>query len=113
MARKAATGSKLNKLSKLLDKRGIKDLNELAPEEKATYDRFRYILTGEALTVDTIKQFCESQLSLINSKADGINPLTMLQQACIHVYGNILKAIELPEMERRNIERHLDSLINE
>lgn len=105
--------ARTSKLNKLLEKRGIKDTDELSPEEKATYDRFRYILTGESLTIESIKLFCENQLKIIESKSDGVTPLTNLQQACIHVYINLIKSIEAPEAERKSIERHLNQLIEQ
>lgn len=107
MARKTAT-----LVNKLLDKRGIKDIKTLSPEEQDTYDRWRLVLTGDSVTPETLKTFCKAQISIIESKCDGTTPLTMLQQACIHVYTNILKAIEAPEAERESLERYLTQLVN-
>lgn len=99
-------------LSQWLDKAGIKKVEDLSPDEKAVYDRYRRVLSGETLTIETIKTFCETQIKVIEAKCDGITPLTTLQQACLHVYLNILKAIEAPEAERVAVEQHLTQLID-
>lgn len=101
----------MNVLSKLLTKRGIEKIEDLAPEEKEVFQRWQVILTGESVTVDSLKAFCRSQINIIEDKADGITPLTTLQQACIHVYKNLLKAIETPEAERESLELYLTQLI--
>jgi hypothetical protein len=99
-------------LSRLLEKRGIADVKDLAPEEQATLEKWKLVLTGATLTVDTLKEFCQSQLRVIESKCDGVTPLTTLQQASMHVYINLLKAIEAPEAERASLERYLTQIVN-
>lgn len=98
-------------LAKLLNKRGISKVEELDKEEKETFDRYQLILSGELVTIDTLKEFCKSQIKIIESKCDGITPLSNLQQASIHVYVNLLKAIEAPEAERASLERYLTQLV--
>mgnify|MGYP003386056679 CR=1 FL=1 len=99
-------------IDKLFTKRGIEKIEELAPEEQAQIQKWQVILSGESVTVASLKEFCQSQLRIIESKADGIHPLTTIQQACIHVYINLLKAIEAPEAERESLEKYLTTLIN-
>lgn len=99
-------------LSKLLEKRGIDRIEDLAPEERDTLNKWKLILSGDTVTVDSIKEFCKSQIRIIESKCDGVTPLTNLQQACIHVYVNLLKAIEAPEAERESLEKYLTQLVN-
>lgn len=99
-------------IDKLLGKRGIQKVEELAPEEQAQIRQWKVILSGENVTVDKIKEFCLSQIRVIESKCDGVTPLTNLQQASIHVYINILKAIEAPEAERKSLELYLTNIIN-
>lgn len=100
-------------LDKFLSKRGIEKIEDLTPDEQETLRRYQVILSTEEVTVQQIKDFCTAQLRVIESKADGINPLSNIQQACIHVYINILKAIEAPLAERRSLETHLNQIINE
>jgi hypothetical protein len=98
-------------ISKILEKRGISDVKELSDEERNTFEKWKVVLGGENVTIDSIKEFCRSQISIIESKCDGITGLTIMQQACIHVYINLLKAIEAPEKERESLERYLNQLI--
>lgn len=104
MARKRTSA-----LNKLLIQAGVDSVDQLQPEEKATYERYRLILAKE-VTVETIKEFSQNQLKIIESKSDGLTPLSMLQQACIHVYINFLKLIEAPEAERESLERLLNQM---
>lgn len=99
-------------LAALLSRRGIDKVEDLSPEEKATYDKYKAVLAGENLSIETIKQFCQSQIRIIEGCADGKTPLTMLQQASLHVYLNLLKAIEAPEAERAALEQHLVQILN-
>lgn len=100
-----------NILSKYLQKVGIVNIEEATKEEKQTFERYKAILEGSEVTVDKIKAFCQGQIKLIENKCEGVERLTDMQQACLHVYLNILKAIEAPETERINLEKHLSSLI--
>ncbi len=65
------------------------------------------------MTVATIQDFCKSQIAIVQSKCDGVKPLNMLQQASLHIYTNILKAIEAPQAERESLERYLTQIVNE
>lgn len=99
-------------LSKLLDKRGIEKIEDLAPEEKQVFERWSVVLTGEVVSVESLKEFCRAQIRRIEESLDGKTPLTPLQQACIHVYISLLKAIEAPEKERESLEQYLTQLVN-
>jgi hypothetical protein len=95
-------------LDKYLSKKGIAKIDDLTPEEKEVFTRYERILKGENITVEMIKAFCQSQVKLIEGKiADGLNRPTDIQLASLHVYLNVLKAIEAPEAERESLERYL------
>lgn len=98
-------------LTKLLNKRGITNEDELTKEEKEVFDRYKMILMGDTVTIDTLKEFCKQQVRAIEDKCDGVNPLTNMQQASLHVYLTLIKAIEAPEVERESLERYLTQLI--
>lgn len=99
-------------LTKLLNKRGIQKEEELTKEEKEVFDRYKMILMGDTVTIDSLKEFCHQQVRAIEDKCDGINPLTNMQQASLHVYLKLIKAIEAPEAERESLERYLTQLIS-
>lgn len=101
-------------LSKLLDKYGITTEDDLSPEEKTVFDGYKAILSVEPVSVDSIKEFCTTQIQLIESKFASDLPSDKQDhyyKACLHVYLNILKAIEAPQAEREALERHLTQLI--
>lgn len=108
----AARKKSANVINKLLEKRGIEKVEDLSAEEQATYQKWRLILTGDSVTIDSLKEFCASQIKIIESKCDGTNPLSLLQQASIHVYINLLKTIEAPEAERESLEKYLTQIVN-
>lgn len=99
-------------LTKYLEKIGVKGQEDLSKEEQDVFERYKRILSGETITVDTIKEFCQSQVKIIESQCDGKTPLSNLQQASLHIYLNILKAIDAPQSERESLERHLIQIIN-
>lgn len=101
-------------LDKLMEKRGIKRYEDLSADEKAVYDRQKLVLTGKTVTLKNLEDFCRSQISLIEDKfaaAETANDVYL--KACLHVYLNLLKAIDAPKIERESMERYLISLINE
>ena len=100
-------------LSRLLEKRGIDKEEDLSIEEKVVFDRYKAVLLGEIVTVDTLKEFCNTQIRLIEAKLAGPEEkFDIYLKACLHVYLNLLKAIEAPEAERESLECYLNQLIN-
>ena len=57
-----------NLLEKLFLKKGIKDANELSPEERKTFDNWKSILSKDELTLKDVKEFCKTQLEIIEGK---------------------------------------------
>lgn len=101
-------------LDKLLDKKGIKNIDELTPDERAIYDSYKTTLTGKTVTIKDLETFCKSQITIIEGKFSG--PETKYDpylKACLHVYLTLLKAIDAPKVERDNLERYLIALVKE
>lgn len=106
----------MNLLSKLLEKRGIDKVEDLSIEEKAVFDRYKVVLTGETVTIETLKEFCKSQIAVIEARfasPGGVYADDVYFKACLHVYLNLLKAIESPQAERESLEKYLTQLINQ
>lgn len=102
-------------LDKWLQKVGVQKVEELSPEEKTVYDHYRHILSGDSVSVESIKAFCKAQIAIIEEKFAN-NTVIMSDhylKACLHVYLNLLKAIEAPEQERISLELHLTQLLND
>lgn len=102
----------MNLLTRLLAKRGIDKIEDLSVEEKAIFDRYKVVLTGEAVSVASLKEFCKAQIAVIESRfAAPSTEHDVYFKACLHVYLNLLKAIEAPEAERESLEKYLTQLI--
>jgi len=95
-------------LTSWLQKKGIHREEDATPEEQITIARYKRILSGtDLVTVESLKEFCKSQLAVIESACDGKTSLTAIQQAGLHIYLTLIKAIEAPEAEREALERKL------
>ncbi len=100
-------------LDKVLTSKGIQKYEDLNADEKATFDRYKFILSGKTkITIEMLEQFCRGQISLIEDKfASSETKSDTYLKACLHVYLNILKLIDAPKVEREGMERYLISLI--
>lgn len=101
-------------LDKLLEKKGIKSIDDLSPEERAIFDNYKVTLTGKTVTIKDLEEFCRSQVRIIEGKFSGPpSPHDVYLKACLHVYLTLLQAIEAPKVERANLEKYLIAMINE
>ena len=102
-------------IQKLLEKKGISKITELSPDERTEYDRWQAVIEGSEITVPKIKEFCESQIRLIESKyssGEATDKQDVYLRASLHIYLNLVKLINSPEIERNNLEKYLTTLIN-
>lgn len=105
-----------NILSRFLEKKGIINLNELSPEEKATYDNYEAVLSKEELTLEDVKDFCKAQLTKIEEKWRDLNLESFKKADLIPyhtVWKSILLAIESPKVVRESLEKQLTELIKQ
>lgn len=103
-----------NLLNKLFAKRGIKDPRELSPEETATFENWDKILSKEELTLEDVKQFCKTQVLVIEGKwadysTDNAKKAELLPYYT--VYKTLLNAIESPKVGREALEKQLIEMI--
>lgn len=102
-------------LDKLLAKRGIKNEDELSPEEKADFYRFKKILAGGDMTVDRIREFCEDKCTSIEKQWRGTDNSFAKNDRLVTmhtVFSMIIEAIDLPQLEREQVEREIEHLIS-
>lgn len=103
-------------LNKLLQKRGIKDAQELDKEEKQQFETWRKILSKDELSIGDIREFCKTQCDIIEAKwkdyeiprekkSEWIAPHT--------IYKTLLQAIDSPKEGREQLEKYLNDLIKE
>lgn len=101
-------------LEKILQKRGIKSVDELAPDEKADYEKWRSVLTKDELTTEDIKNFCRSQVEVIEMKWRDLDVEQGKKAELIPyhtVYRLLLLAIEAPSHAREALEKNLTQLL--
>lgn len=96
-----------------MQKKGIEKEEDLSPEEKIVFDKYKRVLTGDVVTVELIKEFCKGQIALLEGKISTGNRPTDIELACLCVYLNMVKAIEAPEAERESLEKYLTQLIQQ
>ena len=101
-------------LTKLLEKRKIKDVNELDTEEKQQFDKWQKILSKEELTIDDVKKFCEMQCELIENKWKDyeISQAKKAEWITAHtIYKTLLQIIESPKVGKEQLEQYLNELL--
>ena len=100
-------------LEKLLQKRKIKDVTKLNPEEKKTFDTWNKVLSEGDITVEKIQEFCQSQIDIIESKWKDLNIENSKKAEWIpihNVYSTILLAIKSPRSAKEALEKQLINL---
>ena len=101
-------------LQKLFAKRGIKDATELDSEERETFETWNKVLSEGDITVEKISEFCESQISVIESKWKdlSINNDKKAEWIPIHnVYSTLLLVIKSPTSAKEALEAQLKELV--
>lgn len=102
-------------LDKLLLKRGIKNTDELQPEEKAQFEVWKRTLNKEQLTVDDFKLFCQIQIDIIEGKWRDLNLDHSKKSELIPyhtVYKAMLLVIDSPKTAREALEIQLTQMVN-
>ena len=110
-------------LTKLLNKRGIKDVAELDDRpiiegvlsEKGQFEKWNETLLGgeDVFSVDRLKSFCISQKKVIEGQWKNLDNDTRKNDRLITmhtVYSILLEAIDSPKVEREKLERELENL---
>jgi hypothetical protein len=101
-------------LSRLLQKRGIKDPQELTTEEKVDFEKWQLVLNKEELTTEDIKIFCQMQIGKIEARwADlGTENAKKAELIPFHTcYKLLLSAISSPKSAREAVEQQLNQLL--
>lgn len=98
------------RIQQLLEKRGIKDINELTPEEKKDLDRWQSVLSEGQMSVEKIVEFCKNQIASIKLEMKKVDTTAdKIQRLVCHfnVYDTLLNAIQGQKSERDQLERWL------
>ncbi len=109
-------------LTKLLQKRGIKDAQDLdaspnpdgTPSELALFENYNAILSKDELTTTDIRAFLEAQVGVIEARWQDLSTDSQKKAELIPyhtVYKTLLKAIDAPREQRQALEEQLINLI--
>lgn len=103
-----------NILSKLFQKRGIKDATELDQEERQQFDEWQLVLNKPDATIEDVVKFCDGAITSIEAQFGDLDvpdekkvKLT-LQHA---IYSNIKNIINAPTAEKENLIKYLTELL--
>jgi len=84
-----------------------------SPTEREEFEKYREILSREDLTLEDVKEFCASQIAIIEVKWKDYNLENSKKAELIPyytVYKAILSAIDGPKVAREAAERQLIEL---
>ena len=103
-------------ISKILHKRGIKEITELNEEEKATFDKWQKILTTEEITMETLTEFITEQKARIDSKLSDIEypkekKLDLLPY--LSIYKALLGLIKAPRSAKEIVIKDIKQLLEQ
>ena len=101
-------------LTKLLEKRGIKKVEELSSEERATFDQYEKVLSKSELTLEDMKVFLTQQVGVIDAKWKSFDMDQSKKAELLPyyvVYKTLKDAIGAPQVEREALERYLNQLL--
>ena len=101
-------------LAKILRKRGLNSVEELDKDEKQTFQNWQAVLSKDELTIEDVKNFCQSQVDVIEGKWADLNTSQDKKAELIPyhtVYKTLLLAIDSPKAQRENLENQLNNLI--
>lgn len=103
----------LDILNKLLQKRGV-SYEQLDGEEQKQFDDWKLVLTKDELSTQDIRDFCQSQVDVIEGKWQDLNIENNKKAELIPyhtVYNLLLKVLDSPKEARLALEKNLQQLL--
>jgi hypothetical protein len=102
-------------LQKLLQKKGIETAENLSVDERTIFDNYDRVLSKETLTIEDIKKFLQTQVTIIENKWKDYDSTNAKKAELIPyhtVYKTLLQTIDAPLVEKRALEDYLVQQIN-
>lgn len=103
------------KLQEILAKKNLKE-EDLTPEERHTYDNWNRVLSNEKITIETVREFCNTQKQLIEAQWSNLDNTSQKNDRLIllhTVYSKIAKVTEADKAEREALEVQLNNLLTQ
>jgi hypothetical protein len=110
----------MNTLEKVLKDKGIDKIEDLdntpmpdgSPSERETFLQYKKVLSRKELTITDFKEFCESQVGIIEGKWANYEYEAKEKLIPYHtVYKTLLAVIASPAKSRESLEKQLNKLI--
>ena len=102
-------------LSKLLQKRGIENIEDLSKEEKTWFDEKQRVLSqNDEISLEDFRKFCQTQIDLIEGQWKNLDNSKEKNERLIGlftVYSTLKKIIAAPKGERELLEDYLTQLL--
>lgn len=101
-------------LSKILAKRGIKDVSELDKDEQETFETWSKVLSKDEITLKDVDEFCGIQIATIETQfKDLSNSREKLERLVLQhsIYSTLKLLINSPQKERESLEKYLTQLL--
>lgn len=101
-------------LTKLLNFRGINNVNELDQEEKAQFDQWRAILDKEDIGIKDILEFSKNAIKSIEKQFEDpeLSQRKMESLVVQHtIYRKFVELIEAPKLEKESLIKYLTDLM--
>lgn len=103
-----------NLIARLFARKGIKSVDDLSQDEKATFAQYERTLSKKDLSIADIRDFLKSQISVIEAKWRdmGLNTYAKADLLPLHTaYKALLNVMDAPQLEREQLETYLIGLI--
>ena len=104
-----------NILNKLMQKRKIEKMEDMSEDEKATFNKWNEILSTKEITIDNLQAFLEElKNKAIKDVAEEDNTIKKDAKckASITICEALLGLITTPKVERENLEKYLNTLLD-
>ena len=102
-------------LQALLEKLGIKNIDDLKPAERATYIQWAKVLEKGEITIDDLKILLPKELDRAHQELRGFDNSAekdLFYKAYAELCSNIMKMILAPAKERDNLKSMLKKKFN-
>lgn len=99
-------------ISKILKRRGIKSIDDLSDDERATFDKWERQLAETEITTPAIADFCKNEINKIEDKLTPDNSESKNNRliALLTAYKAIARLINSKKEQRESLIKYLKQM---
>lgn len=100
-------------IKRIFDKKGL-DEKDLSDDDKQEYEKWERILSAKPVTLESLKEYFDSQKSIIEDLLGNLDNTTQKNDRLIaqhSVYKTMAKALTASDEERKQLEQYLQSML--